>query len=90
MAETHTQGSSIQPTQLPERFEKMTETAKNVKNQSSTPKIQKVIFLLLDHDKDLVKYYEPRVVSLGPIHYRNRNYQLGEKYKFVLACILEK
>ena len=89
MAKTHTQGSSIQPT-LSERFEKMTETVKNVKNQSSTPKIQKVIFLLLDHDKDLVKYYEPRVVSLGPIHYCNRNYQLGEKYKFVLACILEK
>ena len=85
MEKTHTQGSSIQPT-LPERFEKMTETAKNVKNQSSTPKIQKVIFLLRDNDKDLVKYYEPRVVSLGPIHYRNPKYQLGEKYKFVLAC----
>ena len=31
------------------------------------------------------KYYEPRTVSLGPIHHRNDKYQLGEQYKLVLT-----
>jgi hypothetical protein len=47
-------------------------------------KIQKVIFLLRDH-KHFVKYFEPRVASLGPIHYGNPKYQLGEMYKRRLA-----
>jgi len=47
-------------------------------------KIQKVIFLLRDH-KHFVKYFEPRVASLGPIHHSNPKYQLGEKYKLRLA-----
>ncbi|KAE8098677.1 hypothetical protein FH972_016721 [Carpinus fangiana] len=47
-------------------------------------KIQKVIFLLRDH-KCFVKYFEPRVASLGPIHHSNTKYQLGEKYKLKLA-----
>uniref|UniRef100_A0A2N9FZE5 Uncharacterized protein n=1 Tax=Fagus sylvatica TaxID=28930 RepID=A0A2N9FZE5_FAGSY len=44
----------------------------------------KVIFFLRD-EKDLQKYYEPRVVSLGPIHHRNPKYQLGEQYKLLLT-----
>jgi hypothetical protein len=47
-------------------------------------KIQKVIFLLRDHEH-FVKYFEPRVASLGPIHHGNTKYQLGEKYKLKLA-----
>jgi hypothetical protein len=47
-------------------------------------KIQKVIFLLRDHEH-FVKYFEPRVASLGPIHHGNPKYELGEKYKRILA-----
>jgi hypothetical protein len=47
-------------------------------------KIQNVIFWLRDH-KDFVKYFEPKVVSLGPIHHGKPRYQLGEKYKLILA-----
>ena len=69
---------------LSERFEMVREAGKNVKNKSPTPKTQKVIFLLLN-DKDFEKYYEPRVISLGPIHDGKPKYQLGEKYKLVLT-----
>ncbi|KAM3738814.1 hypothetical protein ACB098_09G159400 [Castanea mollissima] len=51
---------------------------------SPPPKIQKVIFLLRDH-KDFQKFYEPRAVSLGPIHYGSEKYKLGEKYKLKLT-----
>jgi hypothetical protein len=47
-------------------------------------KIQKVIFLLQDHEH-FVKYFEPRVASVGPIHHGKPKYQLGEKYKLRLA-----
>ncbi|KAE8098680.1 hypothetical protein FH972_016724 [Carpinus fangiana] len=47
-------------------------------------KIQKVIFLLRDHNH-FVKYFEPRVASIGPIHHGNTKYELGEKYKLRLA-----
>jgi hypothetical protein len=47
-------------------------------------KIQKVIFLLRDPDH-FVKYFEPRVASLGPIHHGIPKYELGEKYKLRLA-----
>ncbi|KAG6671170.1 hypothetical protein I3843_Q011600 [Carya illinoinensis] len=56
---------------------------------SKTPKIQKVIFLLRDH-KEFVKYYEPRVVSLGPIHYGKEKYQLAETFKRKLAKVFVK
>ena len=51
---------------------------------SPTPKIQKVLFLLRDN-KDFQKHYEPRAVSFGPIHHRNKKYKLGEKYKLALT-----
>ncbi|KAG7958821.1 hypothetical protein I3843_10G037800 [Carya illinoinensis] len=56
----------------------------NGDRMSKTPKIQKVIFLLRDH-KEFVKYYEPRVVSLGPIHHGKEKYQLAETFKRNLA-----
>uniref|UniRef100_A0A2N9EQA9 Integrase catalytic domain-containing protein n=1 Tax=Fagus sylvatica TaxID=28930 RepID=A0A2N9EQA9_FAGSY len=82
--EAQTQSKSIHTNSLAERLKMVMEAGKNARNQSSTPKIQKVIFLLRDH-KDFVKYYEPRVVSLGPIHHGKPKYQLGEKYKLVLT-----
>ena len=66
------------------KFEKIREAKKKVMNQSQTPKIQKVIFYLREQD-DFRKNYEPKVVSLGPIHYGNPNYQLGEDYKRLLT-----
>ncbi|KAG6618141.1 hypothetical protein I3842_Q125800 [Carya illinoinensis] len=56
---------------------------------SKTPKIQKVIFLLRDHI-EFVKYYEPRVVSLGPIHHGKEKYQLAETFKRNLAKVFVK
>nr|XP_023898819.1 UPF0481 protein At3g47200-like [Quercus suber] len=58
--------------------------AKKKVTSSPAPKIQKVIFVLRDQN-DFKKYYEPRTVSLGPIHHRNDKYQLGEQYKLVLT-----
>uniref|UniRef100_A0A7N2M2U9 Uncharacterized protein n=1 Tax=Quercus lobata TaxID=97700 RepID=A0A7N2M2U9_QUELO len=47
--------------------------------------MQKVIFLLREPVDDFRKYYEPKVVSLGPIHHGNPKYQLGENYKLPLT-----
>jgi hypothetical protein len=52
--------------------------------EKTGPKIRKVTFLLRDN-KDMAKYFEPRVVSLGPIHHGNPKYDIGEEYKLVLA-----
>ncbi|KAG6618139.1 hypothetical protein I3842_Q125600 [Carya illinoinensis] len=52
---------------------------------STTHRIQKVSFLLRDHKQYFVKYYEPRVVSLGPIHHGKEKYQLAETFKRKLA-----
>jgi hypothetical protein len=82
--EAQTQSSSIQSSTREAKFNMVKEAEENAKNQSTTPKIQKVIFLLRDQ-KDFDKYYEPRVVSLGPIHHGKEKYQLGEKYKLVLT-----
>ncbi|XP_030945740.1 putative UPF0481 protein At3g02645 [Quercus lobata] len=63
---------------------RLREAEENAKNQSQTPKIQKVIFYLREQD-DFHKNYEPKVVSLGPIHHGKPNYHLGEKYKLRLT-----
>ncbi|XP_065635398.1 UPF0481 protein At3g47200 [Quercus suber] len=63
---------------------RLREAEENAMNQPQTPKIQKVIFLLRDNN-DFNKYYEPKVVSLGPIHHGKPNYQLGENYKLLLT-----
>ncbi|XP_059462801.1 UPF0481 protein At3g47200-like [Corylus avellana] len=60
------------------------EKAGDEADQKTGPKIQKVPFLLRDH-KDVAKYFEPRVVSLGPIHHGKPKYRKAEKYKLVLA-----
>ena len=65
-------------------FSLVTKAGENPKN-SPPPKIQKVIFLLRADTKEFEKYYEPKVVSLGPIHHGKPKYQLAEKYKIVLT-----
>ncbi|KAG7958820.1 hypothetical protein I3843_10G037700 [Carya illinoinensis] len=79
--EAQTQSSSVQPSGREERFKKFEEAEIN---EVRTPKIQKVIFLLRDHEH-FVRYYEPRVVSLGPIHHGKEKYQLAETFKRKLA-----
>ncbi|KAM3690919.1 hypothetical protein ACJW31_09G156700 [Castanea mollissima] len=69
--------------ELEARIKTVVEAKENVK-PSPKPKIQKVIFLLRDH-KDFQKLYEPRAVSLGPIHHGHKKYELGEKYKLLLT-----
>ncbi|XP_040995836.1 UPF0481 protein At3g47200-like [Juglans microcarpa x Juglans regia] len=72
---------------MKERFETVMAAGENAANQpqsAPTPKLQKVIFLLRDH-KNFAKYYEPRVVSLGPIHHGKERYRLGETYKLRLT-----
>nr|XP_023898829.1 UPF0481 protein At3g47200-like [Quercus suber] len=85
--EVQTQDIAIETTQLEERFKRVMEAREKLENavtQSRTPKIQKVTFLLRDH-KDNMKFFEPRMVSLGPIHHGKENYQLAEKHKLVLT-----
>jgi hypothetical protein len=66
-----------------ERFRRLTEAG--VQTRAAGPaKIQKVIFLLRDH-KHFVKYFEPTVAAVGPIHHGKPKYRLGEEYKLVLA-----
>jgi hypothetical protein len=75
----------ITPTTREARLEKVMEAKESVMNQSRTPtpKIQKV----RQHHKDFQKYYEPRVLSLGPIHHDKKpEYKKGEKYKHALTC----
>ena len=79
----HTNIFSSEATTLEEKIKTVMEAKKNV-TPSTTPKIEKVIFLLRDN-KDFQKHYEPRAVSLGPIHHRNKKYKLGEKYKLALT-----
>ena len=69
---------SIHTSTMEARFETVKKVGEDVKNNSLSPKIQKVMFLLRDQ-QDFKKYYEPRVVSLGPIHHGKEKYKLGEK-----------
>ncbi|KAF5458256.1 hypothetical protein F2P56_022298 [Juglans regia] len=83
--EAQTQSGLVQSSVREERFELFEkEEISEVRTKSKTSKIQKVIFLLRDH-KHFVKYYEPRVVSLGPIHHGKEKYQLAETFKLILA-----
>jgi hypothetical protein len=64
-----------------------TRAVEHLRTNHPQAKIQKVIFLLRGDEKCFVKYFEPRVASLGPIHHGNPKYQLGEKYKRKLAYV---
>ena len=65
--EAQKQSISIQTTTLEEKFKMVKEAVENALNESSsTTKIQRVVFLL-QNTKDYTKYYEPRLVSSGPI-----------------------
>ena len=80
----HTNIFLSEATTLEEKIRTVMEARKNV-TPSPTPKIQKVIFLLRDNKDFFQKHYEPRAVSLGPIHHGKEKYKLGEKYKLVLT-----
>ncbi|XP_030924544.1 UPF0481 protein At3g47200-like [Quercus lobata] len=81
--DTESNSISSETTTLEAKIKTVMEARKNV-TLSPAPKIQKVIFLLRDN-KDFNIHYEPRAVSLGPIHHGNEKYKLGEKYKLVLT-----
>uniref|UniRef100_A0A2N9FDM1 Uncharacterized protein n=1 Tax=Fagus sylvatica TaxID=28930 RepID=A0A2N9FDM1_FAGSY len=67
---------------LGQRFKKLRDAGAN--QAETRPKIQKVVFLLQEQT-NFQKYYEPRVVSLGPIHHGKSKYQRAENYKLRLA-----
>ncbi|KAG6638492.1 hypothetical protein CIPAW_10G038400, partial [Carya illinoinensis] len=72
-----------------ENLEKLKEAGANVKRSSAaktTPKIQEVPALLRGH-KNFKKYFEPRVVSLGPIHHGKKECQAAEDFKLGMASI---
>ncbi|GAU48731.1 hypothetical protein TSUD_192300 [Trifolium subterraneum] len=56
----------------------------DIKPESSTPKIQKVVEHLRNRT-NYEKYYSPKLVSIGPIHHGEANLKLGEKYKLMWA-----
>ena len=85
-----TQSSSIKSLpSLEEMFKMVMVAGENPNNRSptATPKIQTIqnFAFLQRENKGFKKYYEPRAVSLGPIHYGKPKYQLAEKYKLILA-----
>uniref|UniRef100_A0A2N9EQ85 Uncharacterized protein n=1 Tax=Fagus sylvatica TaxID=28930 RepID=A0A2N9EQ85_FAGSY len=84
--EAQTQSISTKTTTLEAKFKTVIEAEKNAENQSSTPKIQKVVFLLRNTNEEYFqKYYEPRLVSFGPIHHGRERYDQGENYKRLLT-----
>jgi hypothetical protein len=58
---------------MEERFRILMEEGDQMGAVLEETKIQKVIFLLRDH-KHFVKYFEPIMTSLGPIHHGNPKY----------------
>ena len=77
MAGETSSGITEDPKLDQERIKSVMDAKENVK-RPPRPKIQKAIFVLRDRE-DYQKYYEPRVVSFGPIHHG------GEKYKLVMT-----
>ncbi|KAM4079970.1 hypothetical protein ACB094_09G156000 [Castanea mollissima] len=84
ITDAHTNIFLSEATTLEEKIKTVMEARKKV-TPSPSPKIQKVIFLLRDNKDFFQKHYEPRAVSLGPIHHGKEKYKLGEKYKLVLT-----
>ena len=53
-------------------------------SQNSKPKIQRVPMVLQGH-KNFNKYFEPRLVSIGPIHHGKQKLKLAEDFKTKLV-----
>ncbi|XP_075636934.1 UPF0481 protein At3g47200-like [Castanea sativa] len=83
--DAQTNSISIESTTLETRIDAVMEAARKNFTPSPAPKIQKVNFLLRDDKDCFQKHYEPKAVSLGPIHHGNARYQLRENYKLVLT-----
>jgi hypothetical protein len=68
-----------------EQLEKAREDTAPNEAEKTGPKIQMAPFLLREHP-NVAKYFEPRVMSLGPIHHHGKpKYKRAEKYKLGLA-----
>ncbi|KAG6642889.1 UPF0481 protein At3g47200-like [Carya illinoinensis] len=82
--------------ELKKEFEKLREAGDHLSlnspngGQRAIPKIQKVPLLLRDH-QHFAKYFEPRIVALGPIHHGTEKYQPAEKYKLIMTnCFVKE
>ncbi|KAM1748217.1 hypothetical protein FF1_009160 [Malus domestica] len=81
-------GDQDQPAEITttEQTSKIREAlAEEAQKKNAEPKIQRVPFMLRDYQK-LAKYYEPRVVALGPYHHGKQKYKQAEKVKLQLAA----
>ncbi|XP_037492344.1 UPF0481 protein At3g47200 isoform X2 [Jatropha curcas] len=64
--------------------ERLNSLKREAQKSNLTPKIQKVPFILREN-KDFEKYYEPRVVAVGPIHHGHPKFEYAENAKRRLA-----
>ncbi|KAM5578038.1 hypothetical protein ABKV19_008385 [Rosa sericea] len=71
--------------ELFKNIKEATERLPQPQSHGSQPKIQRVHDRLRDHP-NFEKYYEPRVVALGPFHHDKARCQLAEKFKLALAA----
>ncbi|KAH7557182.1 hypothetical protein JRO89_XS11G0068400 [Xanthoceras sorbifolium] len=62
---------------------------KITEQENSRPRIRKVSDMLRN-DRNLEKYYEPRAVSIGPLHYGKNKFSLAEKQKLKVAKLFIK
>ncbi|KAF5473216.1 hypothetical protein F2P56_009841 [Juglans regia] len=77
--------SKIRKANLEKLKEAGTKITRNPDDPNTTPKIQEVPALLRGH-QNFKKYFEPRVVSLGPIHHGKKEYQAAEDFKLGMTC----
>ncbi|KAF5473220.1 hypothetical protein F2P56_009845 [Juglans regia] len=77
--------SKIRKANLEKLKEAGPKITRNPDDPKTTPKIQEVPALLRGH-RNFKKYFEPRVVSLGPIHHGKKEYQAAEDFKLGMAC----
>ncbi|PON54727.1 hypothetical protein TorRG33x02_301580 [Trema orientale] len=64
-------------------------TTSTTNNHKPKPKIQKVPMVLRGH-KNFERYYEPRVVPIGPIHHQKAGLILEEEYKLKFLAKFEE
>ncbi|KAL5076535.1 hypothetical protein RYX36_015519 [Vicia faba] len=70
-------------TSLDQKFMELLEAKQS--RQSSRPKIQEVPEYFRNRN-NIVKYFSPKSVSIGPIHHNTQNLKLGENYKLTWAA----
>ncbi|KAH7511780.1 hypothetical protein FEM48_Zijuj12G0019000 [Ziziphus jujuba var. spinosa] len=65
---------------LKEKLKTLLEQRDNSTTTPQQPKIQRVV-PMLRYKENFEKHYEPRAVSIGPIHHGKSRLQIAEKYK---------